>query len=263
MPDSFSPTPGARLYKTGDLSRYLPDGNIEFLGRNDQQIKIRGYRVEPGEIEAEIARHEAVREAAVVVHDDSRGGKRLVGYVVTHAQSPLTGNELRAYLRDRLPEYMIPATFMTLDEMPLTTSGKVDRRALPAPQQSRPDLDKQYAAPQNEIEQKIAAIWQEVLQVERVGIHDNFFDLGGHSLLILQMQGKLHEQLQSDLSMVEMFKHPTVHSLAERLMRREEEPEGDEPQGEKMIEQLQEGKGRLRQQLKHRQAAMRGSVLNG
>ena len=263
IPDSFSEEAGARLYRTGDLARFLPTGEIEYIGRIDTQVKVRGFRIELGEIETVISSQQGGRECAVLAREVAPGDVRLVAYVVPGEGEALDVTELRRALREWLPEYMIPATFMTLDEMPLTPSGKVDRRALPAPQQSRPELDKQYAAPRNEIERQIAAIWQEVLKVERVGIHDNFFDLGGHSLLILQMQGKLHERLQSDLSMVEMFKHPTVHSLAERLMRPEAQPEEQEPHQEKMLEQLQEGKGRLRQQLKQRQAAMRGSVLNG
>ncbi|MEW5985067.1 MAG: amino acid adenylation domain-containing protein [Chloroflexota bacterium] len=202
-----------RLYKTGDLARWRPDGNIEFLGRMDHQVKVRGYRIELGEIEAVLTKHPAVREAVVVARQDSPGDKRLVAYVVPSSQ-PLTTAELRDHLRRRLPEYMVPSAFLLLETLPQTPNGKVDRRALPAPTSLHLGLDTTaYVPPQTELERAIAAIWQEVLQLERVGLHDNFLDLGGNSLLMIQAHHKLQERLACNLSVIELFQYPTVEAL--------------------------------------------------
>jgi hypothetical protein len=219
--ERFSPDPygegGARLYRTGDLARFLPDGNIEFLGRVDEQVKIRGFRIELGEVETALAQHEGVREAVAVARPDGRGGKRLVAYVVESAAGKATAGELRRHLKNTLPDYMIPSAFVTLDALPLTSNGKVDRKALPEADDARPELEEVYVAPRSEIERSIAGVWQEVLRVEKVGVHDNFFNLGGHSLLIVQVNSRLRETLQSDVSIIEMFKYPTVSALAEHL----------------------------------------------
>ncbi len=207
------------MYRTGDLARYLPDGNIEFLGRVDEQVKVRGFRIELGEIESVLSRHEGVREAAVVARPDGRGGNRLVAYVVEREPGAAPAGGLRRHLKNSLPEYMIPSAFVTLDALPLTPNGKVDRRRLPEEDGARPELEEAYVAPRSEIERVIAGVWQEALGVEKVGVHDNFFNLGGHSLLIVQVNSKLREVMQSEVSIIDMFKYPTVSALAEHLSR--------------------------------------------
>jgi amino acid adenylation domain-containing protein len=216
IPNPFSEKPGARLYKTGDLARYLPNGEIEFLGRLDQQVKIRGHRIEPGEVEAVLAAHPMVRENAVICREDGRDGKRLVAYVVAREGRP-TINDLRGRLMEKLPEYMVPSTFVFLDQLPLTVNGKLDRAALPGPDLSRPALDSAYLAPATELERIIFRIWQEALGLEQIGTQDNFFDLGGHSLMIIEVQRKLRETLKQEIGIVEMFKYPTIGALARHL----------------------------------------------
>ena len=216
IPDPFSREPGARIYQTGDRGRYLADGNMEFLGRLDQQVKIRGFRIELGEIEAALARHTAVRDAVVAVKT-AAGEQRLIGYVVPRREPPPTTTELRAYLSEKLPEYMIPSAFVMLEGLPLSTNGKLDRRALPSPEMTRPTLAANYLAPANEIERQITQVWQEVLRIEEVGVSDNFFELGGHSLLLAQVHGRLVKMLGRELPIVTLFKYPTVAALAEHL----------------------------------------------
>jgi amino acid adenylation domain-containing protein len=213
----FSEKPGERLYKTGDLARYLPDGNIEYLGRMDYQVKIRGFRVELGEIEAVLRSHPAVGEAVVLMREESSGEKRLVAYLVADGKTVSSDSELRNFVRKRLPDYMVPSAFVFLDALPLTSSGKVDRRALPPPDSSRPDLEATYVAPRTNAERVIANIWQEVLRLKKVGMHDNFFDLGGHSLLMVQVHSKLRQAFEKKISMVEMFQYPTIASVAKHL----------------------------------------------
>ncbi|KAG0005184.1 hypothetical protein BGZ80_005496, partial [Entomortierella chlamydospora] len=215
LPDPFMEESGGRMYKTGDLVRYLPDGNLMFLGRNDHQIKIRGFRIELGEIEACLAEHPVVREAAVVVVGEVTD-KRLVAYVVAEPRDRLA-SMLRAYLTTMLPGYMIPAAFIRLDVLPLTPNGKLDRRALPAPD-SAAFVSQEYEAPQGEIESSLAAIWVDLLKVERVGRHDNFFMLGGHSLLVVQMIERLR-RIDLALSVRSLFDTPTLSVLAQSLSR--------------------------------------------
>lgn len=321
IPNPYSNVPGERLYKTGDLARYLPDGNIEFLGRIDSQVKIRGFRIELAEIEALLWQHPDVREAAVVAREDVPGDKRLVAYAVSghtperipfhseclavfdgsytaqlHTEDISTGGvcvvgvpeiaagqavrlrlqlpdsveeqwwegrvawcegqragiefhlapperallgksvgylletrgflkvwqrtaagSLRSFLKEKLPEYMVPSSFVFLNALPLTPNGKVDRKALPAPCVLRPELEATYVAPQTALEQTIATVWQQVLHIKSVGLHDSFFDLGGHSLRMAQIHSKLREVLNTDVSMVDLFKYPTVSSLAKYL----------------------------------------------
>ncbi len=217
----FSQQPGERLYKTGDLARYCLDGNIEFLGRIDHQVKIRGFRIELGEIEAVLSQHRAVREAVVLAQEEETGNKYLVAYVVPKQESALSISELRSLLREKLPEYMLPSAFVKLDTLPLLPNGKVDRKALPAPERYRPELETAYQAPQTETERLIATVWQEKLQVEKVGIYDNFFDLGGHSLLVIQIHSKLREIFEQELSIVHLFKYPTINSLAKYLSQKQ------------------------------------------
>lgn len=217
IPDQFSEIPGKRLYKTGDLARYLPDGNIEFLGRMDYQVKIRGFRVELGEIEAILAEHPAVTETVVLAREDQLGDKRLVAYVVEAKEEMRKTKdfELREYLREKLPDYMIPSAFVMLEALPLTPNGKVDRCALPAPDRS--SLEERYVAPRTSTEKVLSEIWAEVLDLERVGIHDNFFEIGGHSLLATQLISRVHKTFNVDLPLRSLFEDPTIANLAESI----------------------------------------------
>jgi len=216
VPDPFGP-PGARLYDTGDRARWRADGIIEFLGRDDHQVKVRGFRIELGEIEVTLGHHGAVRDAVVMAREDTPGDKRLVAYVVCDTGAAPGADQMRAFLREQLPEYMIPTAFVTLDAFPLTSNGKVDRRALPTPEGGRPELETAFAAPTADIERAIADIWQQTLGVDQVGVNDNFFDLGGHSLHLIRVHGRLKEDLGRDIPMVDMFRFPTVSALAEHL----------------------------------------------
>lgn len=184
--DPFTEEAGARLYRTGDWVRYRADGTVEFIGRRDTQVKIRGHRIELGEIEAAIAHHPAVRDAVVLAREDSPGDKRLVAYVVAENSPADLVGELRVHLRASLPEYMVPAHFVSLNALPLTPNGKVDRKALPAPERSAAD-EASYVAPRTPTQEILAGAWAEVLGVERVGVEDNFFELGGHSLLAMRV----------------------------------------------------------------------------
>jgi aspartate racemase len=207
----------SRLYRTGDLARYLADGSLEFLGRNDDQVKIRGYRIELNEIEVTVEQHPSVREAVVIAREDVAGNKRLVVYVIARPVQHLTPQQLRDYLKEKLPEYMIPNVFVFLDSLPLTASGKVDRRALPAPDGSRPELAEAYVAPRNVTEKLLTTIWAEVLKLEEVGIHDNFFELGGHSLLATRVVSRIREVFQIELALRALFETPTVAGLSNRI----------------------------------------------
>jgi amino acid adenylation domain-containing protein len=213
LQDPFADEADARMYKTGDLGRWLPDGTIEFLGRNDFQIKIRGFRIELGEIEARLIEHGGVREAVVVPREDVPGEKRLVGYVVFRTSGEV--GTVRTYLKQWLPEYMVPSALVVLDKLPLTANGKVDRKALPAPE-GRPEGMEEYVAPRTPTEEVLAGIWAEVLRVERVGIHEDFFELGGHSLLATRVITRVREKLKIELPLRAMFESPTVMELAER-----------------------------------------------
>jgi amino acid adenylation domain-containing protein len=225
LPDPFSQHPEARMYRTGDLARWRPDGRIEFLGRIDHQVKLRGFRIELGEIENVLTQHPAIRQAVVLAREDTPGDKRLAAYLTVHpnAAAP-TVSELRAFLQTQLPEYMLPAVFTTLEAFPLTPNGKVDRRALPAPETSRPELANNFVAPRNETERMLAGIWQEALKLEQVGVDDNFFELGGHSLLVVQIHQQILLHFQTDLTIAQMFQFPTIRSLAQHLSRSTVEP---------------------------------------
>jgi len=221
IPHPFCGEAGARLYKTGDLVRYLPDGNLEFLGRIDHQVKIRGYRIELGEIEALMGSHPGVGGTVVMVRDDMPGAKLLVAYIVPRGEQAPSVEGLRQYLREKLPEYMVPSAFVMLEEFPLSPNGKIDRRALPKPEVDR-EAEKGYVAPRNEAEEAITKIWRELLQVRTVGINDNFFELGGHSLLLVKMLDRLQESFKKELAIVEIFRHPTIATLASYLTGQEE-----------------------------------------
>jgi len=225
----FGGTADDRLYKTGDLGRYLPDGNVESLGRADLQVKIRGFRVELGEIEAVLGAHKDVHEAIVIAREDTPGHKLLVAYIVGPENQTTNISELRSYLKDKLPEYMIPAAFVILEALPLTPNGKVDRRALVAPDELSFENQDDYVAPRSSLEQRLAEIWSEVLRLERVGIHQNFFDLGGHSLLATQLISRLQDVFEVKLSLRTFFFAPTVAELAITITQaRAEQVENEE-----------------------------------
>jgi amino acid adenylation domain-containing protein len=221
IPDPFSGAPGARLYKTGDLARFLPDCNLEFLGRADNQVKIRGFRIELAEIETVLGEHPLVREAAVVAREDAPGDKRIAAYIVPRAGHAPDASDLRNHLKRRLPEYMLPSVFVTLDSMPLSETGKIDRESLPAPEQSRPALEQSYAAPVTALENVLAGIFGEVLKIEHVGVCDNFFELGGHSLLATRVVSKIRQIFAIELPVRKLFEEPTVSGLASVILKNE------------------------------------------
>jgi acyl carrier protein len=210
LKNPFSPNPDSRMYRTGDLARYLAGGNVEFLGRADDQVKIRGFRIELGEIEAILGQHPAVRQAVVLARADQRGEKRLLGYVVARDAS-LTADTLRGYLKEQLPEYMVPQALLLVAKLPLNPNGKIDRQALPEPEQVEA---KAYLAPQTPTEKVVAGIWTEVLRRDRISTHDNFFDLGGHSLMATQIVSRIREKFQVELAMRILFEQPTICGLA-------------------------------------------------
>ncbi|WP_419178841.1 amino acid adenylation domain-containing protein [Pseudomonas brassicacearum] len=216
LADPFSDQPGARLYKTGDLARYRPDGRLEYLGRNDFQVKVRGFRIELGEIEARLGHCVEVKEAAVIVREDTPGDKRLVAYVVPQAEASLDVAALRAQLSTQLAEYMLPSAFVSLAELPLTPNRKLDRQALPAPD-GEAYASRSHEAPQGSTEIALAQIWQTMLKVESVGRHDHFFELGGHSLLVMRLIAQVREQLGVELSLNDVFAQPQLSALAQVL----------------------------------------------
>lgn len=212
VPHPYSNQAGARLYKTGDLVKFRPDGLL-FLGRIDEQVKIRGFRIELGEIESVILQHSAIKDCVVTVRQEAESDQRLIAYIVLNQASFSIGN-LKKILQQQLPEYMIPSIFIPLKELPLTSNGKVNRQELPAPDQVRPELNEFYVAPRNSTEEKIAEIWKEILKLERIGVHDNFFNLGGHSLLITQVISRLRDVFDVEIFVQQMFELPTVADLA-------------------------------------------------
>jgi amino acid adenylation domain-containing protein len=217
VPDPFSDEPGARLYKSGDLARLLPDGDIEFVGRLDHQVKIRGFRIELGEIEAALGGHPAIRETVVLAQEERPGEKRLVAYLVANQNTELSISELRDFVGEKLPDYMTPSVFVTLDALPLTPNGKVDRKALPQPEWTRPELESAFKAPRSAAEEMLAGIWTDVLGLDRAGVHDNFFELGGHSLLAIQVISRVREAFHVELALRDLFETPTISGLAERI----------------------------------------------
>lgn len=207
---------GAKLYKTGDLARYLPNGELEYLGRIDNQVKIRGFRIELGEIEALLASHPQIWETVVLVWDDKTGDKRLVAYIVPQPEITITIDEIRQFLKAKLPDYMVPNAFVILAALPLTANGKIDRRALPPPESGSEVSDK-YVAPRTPMEEILATIWSEVLKVEKVGINDNFFELGGHSLLATQLVAQIRDRLKIELPLRQLFNTATLAELAQGI----------------------------------------------
>ncbi|MEM7129202.1 MAG: amino acid adenylation domain-containing protein [Chloroflexota bacterium] len=235
----YSHQPGSRLYKTGDLARYLPDGTIDFMGRIDNQVKVRGYRIELGEVEAILTQHPAIQEAVVIVREDNPSDKRLTAYVTPatglaetgtletgtletgtlEAGQPIDASALRHFVQERLPDYMVPTALVPLKEMPLTPNGKIDRNGLPAPQGVERHAKSTYISPRTQTERRIASIWQEALQIEKVGTNDNFFELGGHSLLMVQVHTQLQEAFdqEHEIAIIDLFRYPTIKSLAHHL----------------------------------------------
>ena len=221
LPDPFSGRPGARMYRTGDLVHWRPDGTVAFLGRIDHQVKVRGFRIELGEIESVLASHPKVKQAVVIVREDRPGDKRLAAYTTADEAvtgtgdeaKPATVGELRAHLKERLPDYMVPPIFIALDKMPLTPNGKVDRKALPAPDRNRPELGEEYVAPRNPTEAALAAIWSETLGLERIGVNDDFFELGGDSLMVIKVVSKANKQ-ELGITTKQVFQNRTIAELA-------------------------------------------------
>ncbi|MEJ6486183.1 amino acid adenylation domain-containing protein [Nostoc punctiforme UO1] len=255
IPNPFSLEPGARLYKTGDLVRYRVNRTIEFLGRIDDQVKIRGFRIELSEIELALLQYPSVGEVVLQAREDIPGDRRLVAYVVPQSGQKPSISDLRGFLQERLPNFMLPSAFVLLEALPVLPNGKLNRRSLPAPEQLQTELAATYVAPRTELERTIANIWQEVLQVEKVGLHNNFFDLGGHSLLMIQVHERLRKTLNQDVSMIEMFKYSTVSLLAKHLSL----DNGDATFGlqpSHNLEDMRAGRNRLKQRL------ARSSVIN-
>ncbi|MCA1628265.1 MAG: phosphopantetheine-binding protein, partial [Acidobacteria bacterium] len=254
-------------YRTGDVVKYREGGELEYVGRADSQVKVRGYRIELGEVEAALREQAGVEEAVVVAREDDQGvvsgigrkdelkrvDKTLVAYVVAAESAggvTLKASELREHLRERLPEYMMPQAFVMLDELPVTRNGKIDRRALPAPGDVHTQETVAYVAPRTELEQQIADIWRDVLKVEKVGLHDNFFDLGGHSIRMIEANGKLGLALGKNLSVMDMFQYPTVSAMA-KYVNSQQQPE------EMKFEENVERAGARRESTKRRREARR------
>jgi acyl carrier protein len=227
IPNPYSDVAGALMYRTGDLSRWRSNGDLECLGRNDSQVKVRGYRIELGDIEAALAEHPQVKQVVVKVHEASSGDKRLVGYVVSEAGKPPQAEQLRSYLLDRLPDYMVPAQYVHLEKFALTPNGKIDRKALSPADETSTVGDNAWCPPENEAEQKVAGIWKALLDTHnslQIGRDSNFFDLGGHSLLLIRMRNRLEEAFGMEIAMVDLFRNPTVRTLAKHLSSPQQTP---------------------------------------
>jgi non-ribosomal peptide synthetase component E (peptide arylation enzyme) len=245
VPNPFSIHGGERLYRSGDKARFREDGALEYLGRIDFQVKVRGYRIELGEIESALQQHRLVQKAVVLAHEDRSGEKRLVAYVVKKgSHEDLRSSDLRRHLEECLPAYMVPVAFMELAELPLTTNGKIDRKALPNPGILDRASEAVFIAPQNELEKAVAAIWQRLLRVDKVSVFDNFFDLGGHSLLIIQVHAALR-QMNQPVSVTDLFKFPTIASLAKHLLQDPAQELRKELKEDAELERLKRGKRRL------------------
>jgi amino acid adenylation domain-containing protein len=229
----------SKLYKTGDLARYLADAKIEYLGRIDNQVKIRGFRIELGEIEATLSLHQNIQQTVVIAKEDNSGDKRLVAYIVTHREQTVTTEEIRGFLKQKLPHYMIPSTFIFIEALPLTPNGKIDHRALPAPEQARSEPEETFVAPRNQLELQLATIWQDVLGIQNIGIHDNFFDLGGQSLLAVRLFAEIHKSFNQKLTLSTILQASTIEQLAKAISQKEYLPDSSylvpiQPHGSKI-----------------------------
>ncbi|HVF51446.1 MAG TPA: non-ribosomal peptide synthetase, partial [Pyrinomonadaceae bacterium] len=238
VPHPFSREGGRRLYRTGDVVRYRVGGELEYVGRADHQVKVRGFRIELGEIEASLRGHESVRETVVVAREDVHGEKRIVAYVVPATEGGLAADELRGYLKRRLPDYMIPSAFVALDNLPLTPHGKINRKALPAPEGSAAEAGAQFVAPRNALEEMLADIWSEILGLARVGVESDFFALGGHSLLATRIVSRVRERCGVELPLRVLFESPTVAGLA-RYVENAAPPDDELQRLSLMLERLE------------------------
>ena len=225
VPHPYSQTPGERLYKTGDLARYLSDGHIEYQGRSDRQVKIRGFRIELGEITAVLNLHPSIYESIVVATEDISPQTQLVAYIVLKTNQTCEVAHLRAFLKDSLPEYMVPNFFIELQSLPVTPNGKLDHKALPKLDRGQAVTSRTYEAPRSTLEEVVASIWAELLDLERVGIQDNFFELGGHSLLATQIISQLRETFEIEISLQHFFGQPTVANIATIILQESDHPE--------------------------------------
>jgi hypothetical protein len=221
VPDGLSGERGGRLYRTGDRGRWREEGWIEFLGRLDEQVKLRGYRIELGEIETAVREYPGVEQVAVAVQTDTSGERRLVGYVVEGEGIEVEESALREHVRRRVPEYMVPWEWVKLAELPRTAHGKLDPKRLPTPKRERPELKQGYVAPRNVVEELVAAIWAEVLQVERVGVNDNFFALGGHSLMAMRVAARIRAIFGTAVSVREIFDAPSIPDFSKIILKNE------------------------------------------
>ncbi|MCB0752084.1 MAG: non-ribosomal peptide synthetase, partial [Ignavibacteriae bacterium] len=222
IPNTFSSKKGERIYRTGDLVKYLADGNIEYLGRIDSQVKLRGFRIEITEIENVIKQVDFVDDAAVIVKKLSDNQEKLIGYIICDEKN-FNKDDIQHYLKDKLPDYMIPSTLVHLNEMPLTINGKVDKNNLPMPEISREELGVEYVAPRNEEEKKLVKIVQDLLSVEQVGIKDNFFELGGHSLLATQFISRIKDEFDREVKLIKIFEDPTIEGVIRSINNSSEE----------------------------------------
>ena len=237
VPDPFAAEFGGRLYKTGDLVRYLPDGNIEFLGRLDNQVKLRGFRIELGEIEAALEACPGIRDAVVLIKDTAAGDKRLVAYVLPEKAERNLVDDLRRALRQRLPDFMVPSVFVLLESLPLMPNGKVNLKALPEPDELRPEVKTEFVGPRTPIEETVADIWSQLLGVQRIGVNDNFFELGGHSLLVTQVMSRLSDVFGVELPLRLLFESPTVAGLAAAILR---SGVGEDEQVARLLDELEQ-----------------------
>jgi len=217
LPDPFSDIPGARMYRTGDLVQQTESGKIEFLNRVDSQVKIRGFRIELGEIESATAQFGTIKNNVVIVREDTPGDKKLVSYIIKKEEQKIDVAELRQFLKTKIPDYMIPSSFIFIEQFPLTPNGKIDRKALPSPIEAAPQLDKVYLEPQTEMEKKLAKIWSDVLKIQRIGIDENFFEIGGHSMIAVTLMVKIEKELGKRLPLAILFDHSNIHDMAQLL----------------------------------------------
>ncbi|RKG98940.1 hypothetical protein D7V97_32325 [Corallococcus sp. CA053C] len=251
VPHPFASSPGERLYRTGDRVRWLPSGSLEFLGRLDSQVKLRGFRIEPAEVSALLREHPSVLDAFTLLREDAPGLQRLVAYVVPREHEIDTA-ALRAFLRERLPEHMVPAAFVRLDALPLSSHGKVDSKALPAPDDTHVGSGQPYLEPQGQLERTLATLWTELLGLQRVGRNERFFDVGGNSMSIIRLQARVRTELGLNVALPVLFQYPTIAGLAEHLSRT-----GDSPKLESSQERGEGRKERMDQQRELRLANRR------